>query len=122
MDIGMALSRVKEIKDQTGKITEHLKYIDIGYTTDTQKNYRVRFDLPEAIKNENPESDNLPVSHNINIRLDELIVKKMLEKELNELNAELEILSPVIEAANDMLREATVRQSLNDGVSRATTG
>lgn len=106
MDISMALDRVKEIQDEKKRIQGHLKYIDLGYTMDTQKNYRVRFDLPETIRNGNQVNDDLPASHNANIRLDEVTVKQLLEKELSEFNAELEVLSPVIDAANAMLREA----------------
>ena len=106
MDISMALDRVKEIQDEKKRIQGHLKYIDLGYTTDAQKNYRVRFDLPETIRNRNQVNDDLPASHTANIHLDEVTVKQLLEKELSEFNAELEVLSPVIDAANTMLREA----------------
>lgn len=126
MDITYAIERVTEIKQKKKQIEVSLDLLAKGYTIEADKKYRVKLVAPElvgdvaqdvsenTIESESikaPTKTKTPRGLAVHVQLSDTLVTQLLSQELEHLNKELELLSPVIDVANNMVREAL--QSIN---------
>lgn len=109
MDITYAVERIKEIQRQKEQLEDSLSFIDKGYVIEKGKKYRVKLISPDSINEldegeaEKSKASSAPT---FQVQLNDDLVKQLLLQELSELSNELELLSPVIDTANTMVREA----------------
>lgn len=109
MDITYAVERIKEIQRQKEQLEDSLSFIDKGYVIEKGKKYRVKLISPDSINElDEGEAEKSKASSGptFQVQLNDDLVKQLLLQELSELSNELELLSPVIDTANTMVREA----------------
>lgn len=126
MDIIYAIERVKELKQQKKRIENSLELLTKGYTIEPEKKYRVNLVEPElndsttheafgesddSEANKAPAKTRTPRGPAVYIQLNDALVEKLLSQELEVINKELELISPIINEANNLVREAL--QSIN---------
>lgn len=129
MDIIYAIERVKELKQQKKQIENSLELLTKGYTIEPEKKYRVNLVEPElndsttheafgdsaesddSEANKAPAKTRTPRGPAVYIQLNDALVEKLISQELEVINKELELISPIINEANNLVREAL--QSIN---------
>lgn len=105
MDITFAINRIKELEQKKERLGSALNYFNQGYSLEEDKKYRVKLVAPNGVKSTN-EGNEEEKNYHIQLQLTEAIVRQQLEQDLLSVNNELKRLSPVIEAANEMVRKA----------------
>lgn len=124
MDIIYAIERINDLKQQKKQIENSLELFTKGFTIEPNKKHRVNLVEPElddstpheafgdsadpadSEATKAPAKTRTPRGPAVYVQLNDALVEKLLSQDLEAINKELELLSPIINEANNLVREA----------------